>query len=181
MFNIGEFKEVANKVPNYKSLPDEGKYRTAIGRDYYFIFLKLREIVKDVENDRENGIILYLNRGMAHTVLPIYFELLSNSIRSRKLKEDLNNISDSLRALRKLRNKCDYNLYSTITSYEVREAEDELNTIEDIISNITYKNQRDKIEIIGLKDILNHFKENLPSSDDVLNKIYSRWIIWWFN
>ena len=26
MFNIGEFKEVANKVPNYKSLPDEGKY-----------------------------------------------------------------------------------------------------------------------------------------------------------
>jgi len=26
MFNIGEFRGVANKVPNYKSLPDEGKY-----------------------------------------------------------------------------------------------------------------------------------------------------------
>jgi hypothetical protein len=174
VYNINEFKEVANKVPNYKSLPDEGKYRTAIGRYYYFIFLKLREIVKDVEKDRENGIISYLDRGMAHAVLPIYFELFSNNIRSRKLKEDLNNISDSLRALRKLRNKCDYNIYSTITPYKVREAEDELNTIEDIISNITYKNQKNDIEIIGLKDILNHFKENLPSSDDVLNKMYSR-------
>lgn len=174
MFDTNEFKEVASKVPNYRSLPDEGKYRTAIGRYYYYIFLKLREIVKDVEKDRENDIISYLNRGMAHTVLPVYFELLSNNITSRKLKNDLKEMSKSLIKLRKLRNTCDYNVYPTITAYNVEIAEDELNTIENIISNITYKNQRDEIEITGLKDILNHFKENLPSSDDVLNKIYSR-------
>ena len=107
MLNVDEFKEVAEKLSNFKSLPDGGKYRTAIGRYYYYIFLKIREIIKEVEKDREDGIYELLNTGKAHRVLPAYFKVLSKKIELNELKESFIKLAKTLEDLRKLRNKCD--------------------------------------------------------------------------
>ena len=117
MFNIDEFKEIAEKLPTFKSLPNEGKYRTAIGRYYYYIFLKLREVVKEIEQDREDGIYGLLNSGKAHKALPAYFRALSDKIRVNNLKNDLITLAEALEDLRKLRNMCDYDVDVSISLY----------------------------------------------------------------
>ena len=104
MLNVDEFKEVAEKLSNFKSLPDGGKYRTAIGRYYYYIFLKIREIIKEVEKDREDGIYGLLNTGKAHRALPAYFRALSKKVRVNKLRNSFIELAEALEDLRELRN-----------------------------------------------------------------------------
>jgi hypothetical protein len=101
---------------NFESLPDEGKFRTAIGRYYYYIFLKIREIVREVEKDREDGIYGLLNRGTAHRVLPLYFKILAFRINNGNLRMKFIKLSDELNELRDKRNEADYQLDSMVDS-----------------------------------------------------------------
>ena len=52
-FDCSEFKEIADKIQNFKSLPNEGRYSTAIGRYYYFIFLKIRDTIYGIDEREE--------------------------------------------------------------------------------------------------------------------------------
>ena len=174
MLNVDEFKEVAEKLSNFKSLPDGGKYRTAIGRYYYYIFLKIREIIKEVEKDREDGIYELLNTGKAHRVLPAYFKVLSKKIELNELKESFIKLAKTLEDLRKLRNKCDYEVDVSISFTKVIEAEVDIEIIEQIINNISYQEPKNNTEIVGLKNILIYFKDKLPSSDEIINIMYRR-------
>jgi len=176
VFNIDEFKEIAEKLPTFKSLPNEGKYRTAIGRYYYYIFLKLREVVKEIEQDREDGIYGLLNSGKAHKALPVYFRALSDKIRVNNLKNDLITLAEALEDLRKLRNMCDYDVEVSISFTKVIEAEIDIEIIEQTITNLSYQKPKSKTKIVGLKNVLKYFKDkdNLPTYNEVINIMYRR-------
>jgi uncharacterized protein (UPF0332 family) len=174
VLDVDEFKEVAEKLPTFKSLPDEGKYRTAIGRYYYYIFLKIREIVKEVEKDREDGIYGLLNTGKAHRALPAYFRALSKKVRVNKLRNSFIELAEALEDLRELRNKCDYEVDISISFTKVIEAEIDIEIIEQIISNISYQKPKSNTKIVGLKNILIYFQDKLPSTDEVINIMYRR-------
>jgi hypothetical protein len=174
MFNPNEFKEVADNVLNFESLPDEGKCRTAIGRYYYYIFLKIREIVKEVERDREDGIYGLLNRGAAHRVLPIYFKILACRINHRNLRMKLIKLSDELNELRDRRNEADYQLDSMIDSLMANDVKSRVEELEQIVDTISYEEPENKINIVGLKNILVYFRDILPTYNDVINMMYRR-------
>ncbi|ACX72881.1 conserved hypothetical protein [Methanocaldococcus vulcanius M7] len=177
MFDIDEFKEIAEKLPTFKSLPDEGKYRTAIGRYYYYIFLKLREIAKEIEEDREDGIYGLLNSGKAHGALPAYFTAFADNLRfDNNLRAELIKLADNLSRLRGKRNKCDYSIHENITFFDVIGAKKRVDTIEQIITNISYQKPKSKTKIVGLKNVLKYFKDKdkLPTYNDVINMMYRR-------
>jgi uncharacterized protein (UPF0332 family) len=172
-FDIDEFKEVAEKLPTFKSLPDEGKYRTAIGRYYYYIFLKLRNIIRYVENKRGNYRVLgLLKSGKAHKVVQIYFELLSKKNLDSKLSDDFLTISELLKVMRDKRNNADYQEDIPISKRDVEIMRKMVEMIDNIIETISYQNPEDDVEISGLINILIYFKDKLPSSDEIINIMY---------
>ena len=69
-FNVEEFKEIADKISNFESLPNEGKYRTAIGRYYYYTFLTVRDMIYEV--DKREDVEKYYSSGLIHSFIRIY-------------------------------------------------------------------------------------------------------------
>jgi hypothetical protein len=49
-YNPKGFYDVAEKIKDDKNYKAESRYRTAIGRYYYFIFLKIRDLILKVDN-----------------------------------------------------------------------------------------------------------------------------------
>ncbi|CAB3287344.1 conserved protein of unknown function [Methanocaldococcus lauensis] len=146
-FNVDEFKEIAEKLPNFETLPKEGKYRTAIGRYYYSIFLTLREIIWDI--DKREELEKYYTSGLVHKIIRIYLYKLSKIIKSQELME----ISNMLYNLHNLRKLSDYNIIHKITIKEVNDAKEYANKIQYLLNIVEFQNVK------GFENILRHLKK----------------------
>ncbi|ACX72907.1 conserved hypothetical protein [Methanocaldococcus vulcanius M7] len=107
-FKCEEFKEIADKLPNFKSFPNEGKYRTAIGRYYYYTFLTIRNMIYRV--DERDEVKKYFFSGLIHSFIRLYLNEFSKIIRNRKLIK----VANKLKKLHDLRKKSDYNVNTKI-------------------------------------------------------------------
>ena len=110
------FDYIADKIQNFKSLPNEGKYRTAIGRYYYFIFLKIRDTIYGIDEREE--IKKYYFSGLIHKFIRLYLFELSKIIGNRKLIR----VANKLKKLHNLRKKSDYNIGDKINTMDVKDA-----------------------------------------------------------
>jgi len=69
------FYDVAEVLKDDKNYKAEDRYRTAIRRYYYFIFLTVRDLI--LKADRRPLIQSLLNSSRSHTYLRIYLEELA--------------------------------------------------------------------------------------------------------
>jgi len=146
-FDCNEFKEVADKIQNFNSLPSEGKYRTAIGRYYYFIFLKIRDIIYNI--DEREKIRKYYFSGLIHKFIRLYLFNLSKITNDRKLIR----VANKLKKLHDLRKKSDYNVDAKISINDVEDAEKYVDDILYLLNSVEFQNVK------GIENILKHLKE----------------------
>lgn len=95
MFAPSDFHTCAQEIfkRKFENTPDNARYRTSVGRFYYYIFLKIRDKVKSAYPE----IIPRLSDGNTHSILIRSFQLAGYLKLSRNLKQ-----------LRDGRNKADY-------------------------------------------------------------------------
>ncbi|GEM_PF-1776109 len=153
-FKCEEFKEIADNLPNFKSLPNEGKYRTAIGRYYYYTFLTIRDMIYRV--DERDEIEKYYSSGLIHSFIRIYLNKFSKNIGS----DELNIASILLSKLHFLRKLADYNTNEKITYKHVLRAKRYSQSIIEILNNLEYNG------IKGFENILRHLKERGKEEGD---------------
>jgi hypothetical protein len=146
-FKCKEFKEIADNLPNFKSLPNEGRYRTAIGRYYYYTFLTVRDMIYKV--DKREDVEKYYSSGLIHSFIRIYLYKLSKNIGS----DELNNASRLLSKLHFLRKLADYNTNEKITYKHVLRAKRYSQSIIETLNTLEYNG------VIGFENILKHLKK----------------------
>ncbi|WP_456374767.1 hypothetical protein [Methanocaldococcus sp.] len=146
-FNVEEFKEIADKLPNFETLPYEGRYRTTIGRYYYYTFLKIRDIILKIDEREE--IHDYFKTGKAHLLVRVYLSKLGNILNSNTLK----NISWDLYNLHNIRKLADYNTDMSVKYNKVRIAKRLSYKIFEALNNLEYD------KIVGFENILKHLKK----------------------
>ncbi|ADC69832.1 hypothetical protein MFS40622_1153 [Methanocaldococcus sp. FS406-22] len=146
-FNVEEFKEIADKIPNFKSLPNEGRYRTAIGRYYYYTFLKIRDIILEVDEREE--IRDYFKTGKSHHLVRVYLSKLGDILNLDILKE----ISSDLYNLHRIRKLADYNTDRTVKYIKVKIARKLSYNIIKTLNTLEYNG------VIGFENILKHLKK----------------------
>ena len=143
MIYPSEFSIVADRILN--ELGKEEIYiRTYIGRKYYYLFLELREKVKDKIS---NEYLFYLNeeeniRINLHSLLKNFlFNLSINRNLPIDIRKKLRNGAKSFRSLRKLRNASDYKIYSTI-ALSIQDINKHIENIEAVIQELENINRR---------------------------------------
>ncbi len=146
-FRCDEFKEIANNLPNFKSLPNEGKYRTAIGRYYYYTFLMVRDMIYKV--DKREDVEKYYSSGLIHSFIRVYLNKFSKNIDS----DELNIASMLLSKLHFLRKLADYNTDEKITYKHVLRSKRYSQSIIEILNNLEYD------RVVGFENILKHLKK----------------------
>ncbi|XRO77339.1 hypothetical protein ACO3VM_02080 [Methanocaldococcus sp. 10A] len=159
-FDEEEFKKLAewlflnnSQIKNSFNI-EEGIYRSIIGRYYYYIFLKIRNIILSYDDDNVNS----FNKGDAHRLITLYLKALDEIL---ELNGDLEDIADSLSQLRDLRNKADYETYKKITWNDVLRAKGWVEDIELSLQNIKFR------DIKGFENILEHIKVNCKISNTI--------------
>jgi len=146
-FKHEEFKEIADNLPNFKSLPNEGKYRTAIGRYYYYTFLTVRDMIYKV--DKREDVEKYYSSGLIHSFIRVYLNKFSKNIGN----DELNIASMLLSKLHFLRKLADYNTNEKITYKHVLRAKRYSQSIIEILNNLKYNG------VVGFENILKHLKK----------------------
>ena len=146
-FDCSEFKEIADKIQNFKSLPNEGRYRTAIGRYYYFIFLKIRDTIYGIDEREE--IKKYYFSGLIHKFIRLYLFELSKIIGNRKLIR----VANKLKKLHNLRKKSDYNIGDKINTMDVKDAKKYVDDILYLLNTVEFQG------VVGFENILKHLKK----------------------
>ena len=99
-FKCKEFKEIADNLPNFKSLPNEGRYRTAVGRYYYYTFLTVRDVIYEV--DKREDVEKYYSSGLIHSFIRIYLYKLSEYFSNISQKELITSIEKELKKYDKM-------------------------------------------------------------------------------
>ena len=146
-FNIEEFKEIADKISNFESLPNEGKYRTAMGRYYYYTFLKIRDMILEIDEREE--IRDYFKTGKAHLLVRVYLSKLSDIIDLDILKH----VSLDLYNLHKIRKLADYDTDRTVKYVKVKIVRRLSHDIIKTLNTLEYNG------VIGFENILKHLKK----------------------
>ena len=146
-FKCEEFKAIADNLPNFKSLPNEGRYRTAIGRYYYYTFLTVRDMIYRV--DKREDIEKYYSSGLIHSFIRIYLNKFSKNTDN----DELNIASMLLSKLHFLRKLADYNTNEKITYNHVLRAKRYSQSIIETLNTLEYNG------VIGFENILKHLKE----------------------
>ena len=147
VFNVEEFKEIADKISNLKSLPNEGKYRTAIGRYYYYTFLKIRDMILEIDEREE--IRDYFKTGKAHILVRVYLSKLGCIMNLDILKD----VSLDLYNLHKIRKLADYDTDRTVKYIKVKIAKRLSYDIIKTLNTLEYNG------VIGFENILKHLKK----------------------
>jgi len=146
-FNVEEFKEIADKILNLETLSEEGKYRTAIGRYYYYTFLKIRDIILKI--DKREGIHDYFKTGKAHLLVRVYLSKLGDVLNLDILKD----VSFDLYNLHKLRKLADYNTDRTVKYAKVRITRKLSHDIIKSLDTLEYNG------VVGFENILKYLKK----------------------
>ena len=143
-YNPKGFYDVAETIRDDKSYKAEDRYRTAIGRYYYFVFLTIRDLILNV--DKRPLIQDLLNSPKSHTYLRLYLKELSEITENHEFEI----LSHKIKKLHELRKLADYNTKLKITYGYVKDAKKLADEIIDELNSITYDNKK------GLKDILEY-------------------------
>ncbi len=138
------FYDVAEVLKDDKNYKAEDRYRTAIGRYYYFIFLTVRDLILKV--DGRPLIQSLLNSPKSHTYVRRYLEELSEITRNIEFMD----ISKKIKRLHYLRKLADYRTDIKITYHHAEDAKKLADEIIDNVDSITYSNKK------GLKDIIEY-------------------------
>ena len=110
-YNPKGFYDVAEKIKDDKNYKAESRYRTAIGRYYYFIFLKIRDLILKI--DKRPEIQWALNSPRSHAYVRLYLDELAEITNN----EDFERISENVGRLHNLRKLADYRTYKKLTDY----------------------------------------------------------------
>lgn len=139
MFRPEDFKHFSKKIINniYVFKPyQEAAIRSSISRNYYYIFLEVRETLivnftKEIRNQFLDDINLH------HCLIErILFE-----IGSQTKNKDFIKASKSFKSLRKIRNSADYDLREIFTDEMYQNMIMDINKIEEVVQKIKQINR----------------------------------------
>lgn len=143
-YNPKGFYNLANQLFNDTNYKSEDRYRTTIGRYYYYIYLKIRDLI--LKSDKRPNIRWALSSSKGHGNLRTYLEELSEITNNN----DFESIAEQIAHLHALRKKADYDTKMRIKSQYVEEAEKIVDEINNKLDRIEFSNKK------GLKNIIDH-------------------------
>lgn len=162
IFNIEEFYEIGSFLHNQPVGGFlTGSYRTAIGRYYYYTYLKIRDII--LQCDTRQRVEQVLKSSSSHHLVREYMYSVGECIDNN----DIIDMANSLEELHELRKKSDYKTFEPVILNDVILASMLSDDINNTIDNVKYGSY------IGIEQIL----QDLRSSDKLprLNRNGKKW------
>lgn len=143
-YNPKGFHEIAETIKDDENYKSESRYRTSIGRYYYYIYLTVRDLI--LKSDKRPNILWALSSSKSHANIRLYIKELAEITNN----DDFEKLAEKIKSLHELRKKADYITHIRITSNNIEKAEELTNEIIQLLENIKYSNKK------GLKNILDH-------------------------
>ncbi len=162
IFNIEEFYKIGSFL--HRQPVDEfltGSYRTAIGRYYYYTYLRIRDTI--LQCDTRQRVEQVLKNSSSHYLVREYMYSVGEYIDNN----DIMDMANSLEELHELRKKSDYKTFEPIVLNDVILARMLSDDINNTIDNVKYGSY------IGIEQILQDLRSNnkLPR----LNRNGKKW------